>query len=57
MESLAGRVPIEATDVLSLVHWVRGHAIDLVVIGPETLPRRGSRTRFGTRRFPCSVGA
>jgi phosphoribosylamine---glycine ligase len=36
MEPLAERVPIEATDVHALVRWVRGHAIDLVVIGPET---------------------
>jgi phosphoribosylamine--glycine ligase len=41
MESLAERVPIEATDVLSLVRWVRGHAIDLVVIGPETPLEKG----------------
>ena len=36
MESLAECVPIDATDVPALVRWVRGHAIDLVVIGPET---------------------
>jgi phosphoribosylamine--glycine ligase len=41
MESLAERVPIEATDVWSLVCWVRDHAIDLVVVGPETPLEKG----------------
>ena len=41
MESLAERVGIEATDVPSLVRWVRDHAIDLVVVGPETPLEKG----------------